>query len=301
MSRLPIGVGNAASQERFIRAHEGFLREHQELHNLLNKVFIRRLAHPPDEEISKLEQLPDSDPSVIAFEDKVIAARVIFFLGRTAADDFGELLILAGNGYGIGAFKILRGMYERIVTAAFIAKHPAEARVFAEDDAIKKWTLWREYVAAMPELRGQYTGEQIKGLEDRYNEIRAKRKTEICSKCRQPKTQDAWTRVTMADMAKRADAGLAELYASCYLEGTFQSHPTAYGLGRRLRELEGGGYSFNETTEKEARRAVLLAHNLILRLVSLENEYFGLGLQSEIEERLKMFPRVWNTQCSPSA
>ena len=63
---------------------------------------------------------------------------MILYLGRTASDDFGELLVLVGNGYGIGALKVLRGMYERMVTAAFLAKNPSEARSFAEEDVIQK-------------------------------------------------------------------------------------------------------------------------------------------------------------------
>ena len=298
MAELPIGVGNAASQRKFIREHKAFLCEYPHIHSLLTRVFIRPLPEPPEDEGGKLANLPESDPMVVAFENKLMANRLVFFLGRTAADDFGELLTLSGNGYGIGALKILRGMYERIVTAAYIAKHPAEARVFVEDDVIKKWTLWREFVAVMPELKTQHTEEEIKGLEKQRNAVRAKRKEEACPKCRQPKTQEAWTRVTVADMAKRADPGLAEIYASCYLEGTFHTHPTAYGIGRRLRETGQGGYTFRETTQEEARMAVLLGHNLILRLLLLENEYFNLGLKENIEERLKMFPKVWNKKFS---
>jgi hypothetical protein len=191
-------------------------------------------------------------------------------------------------------------MYERIVTAGYIAKHPAEARVFVEDDVIKKWTLWREFVAVMPELKTQPTEEEVKGLEEQYKAVRAKRKEEVCRKCGQPKTQEAWTRVTVADMAKRADPALAEIYASCYLESTYHTHPTAYGLGRRLRETGLGGYTFKETTPNEARMAVVLGHNLILRLLLLENEYFRLGLKQDIEERLNMFPKVWDKKSSPT-
>jgi hypothetical protein len=250
------------------------------------------LARPPEEEI---ENLPDNDPTVVAFENKVVANRVVFYLGRTAADDFSELLILSGNGYGVGGLKILRGMYERIVTAAYIAKNPTEARVFAEDDTIKKWKLWREYSAVMPELKTRYTEEQIRDLEQRYNAIRSKRKEEICSKCRQPKTQEAWTRVTMPDMAKRADAGLAELCGSCYLEPTFHSHATAYAVGTRLHETQEGTYTFNDITETEAHRAVLLGHNLILRLLWLQNEFFHLGLEAEIQERINAFSKIWDS------
>lgn len=185
-----------------------FLREFPHIHVLLTKTFIRALARPSEEAV---EHLPDGDPAVVAFENKIIANRLVFYLGRTAADDFGELLILSGNGYGVGALKILRGMYERIVTAAYIAKNPSEARVFVEDDTIKKWKLWREYLTVMPELRTRYTDEQVRELEERYKAIRAKRKEETCPKCGQPKTQEAWTRITMPDMAKRADIGLAEI------------------------------------------------------------------------------------------
>lgn len=299
MAELPIAVGNVASQQTFIHDHGAFLLEYPNIHSLLTRVFIRPLPQPPANELEKLEHLPDSDPVVVAFENKVMADRLVFYLGRIAADDFGELLTLSGNGYGIGALKIVRGMYERIVTAAYIAKYPAEARVFIEDDVIKKWTLWREFLAVMPELKTQHTEEEIRGLEAQSKAVRAKRKEEVCPKCRQPKTQEAWTRVTVADMAKKADPQLAGIYASCYLEGTFHSHPTAYSLGRRLRETEEGGYTFRETTPKEAGMAVILGHNLILRLLMLENEYFNLGLKEDIEERLKVFAQIWGKKPTP--
>jgi hypothetical protein len=43
--------------------------------------------------------------------------QVAFNLGRMCIEEFNEILLLGGNGYGIGALKILRGMYERAVTA----------------------------------------------------------------------------------------------------------------------------------------------------------------------------------------
>jgi hypothetical protein len=98
------------------------LEEYSKIYVLLQKVFLRTLVHPSDEQIRSIEGLPDSHPAVIAIEDKWLADRVVFYLGRVAADDFSELLILSGNGYGIGALKVLRGMYERVVTAAFIMK-----------------------------------------------------------------------------------------------------------------------------------------------------------------------------------
>ncbi len=38
-----------------------------------------------------------------------------------------EILLLAGNGYGVGAQKLLRGLYGAAVTARYISQHPEKA------------------------------------------------------------------------------------------------------------------------------------------------------------------------------
>jgi hypothetical protein len=294
MSHLPVGVGNADAQRRFLDEHEAFLGEWRELHRMLEKVFIRTLGSPTREEIERLNKLPDSDPAVIAFEDRVMADRVIFYLGRIAADDFAELLILAGNGFGIGAYKILRGMYERIVTAAFIAKNASEARVFIEHDPIQRWKLWQRFVGVMPGIKSRYSADQIAGLEQQHEEAKAKRAVSHCKKCGQPITAETWTRVDLETRAKKADSNLAELYAACYSETTLHSHATIYGLTRRLRPVEGGGWTYGESTVEDARLALHLGHNLVLQLLALQNDHFKLGLDSEIRARIEMFSRVWH-------
>src|SRR5881397_1643886 len=55
---------------------------------------------------------------------------VIFFTGRFCVEDFMEIVLLCGNGYGAGALKILRGMYERAVTACYLHQHPEEVEAF---------------------------------------------------------------------------------------------------------------------------------------------------------------------------
>ena len=59
--------------------------------------------------------------------------------------------------------------------------------------------------------------------------------------------------------------------------------------------MDGGGFTFREITEKEARLAVLLGHNLILRLLKLQNEYFALDLDAEIKARFEIFPKIWDS------
>jgi hypothetical protein len=256
---LPIGIGDGPAQQRFIQTHVGFVLDHPAIHELLKKVSLRTLVVPPQDEVDRFRQLPENDPAFIAFEDKVMADRVVFGLGRIIADDFGEVLALSGNGYGIGAYKILRGMYERLVTAAYIAKNPAEARFFIEDDAIKKWKLWQQAIEVMPDLKDSVPKEKTDALEAEYKRVKAKRAESIYKTCGQPKSQEAWTRVDLASMAKQIDINLSALYGACYLTPTFHSHATGFGLGARFRRNEDGATSYQEISEKEARRAILLA------------------------------------------
>lgn len=294
MKVVPVGVGDPAAQARFLERYKPFLEEYPEIMALLKKTFLRALKNPPEDQIDAISALPDDDPRVIAFDDKVWADRLVFYFGRMAVDDFGEVLNLAGNGRGLGAYKILRGMYERIVTAVYIAKNPAESRVFLEEEAIQKWKLWSSALRAMPDLKDQYTAKQIAGLEEAYKKAKAKKEVSVCNKCNQPKTAEAWTRVDLFSMAQKSDKGLAELYGSCYQEPTFHSHATSFGVSSRIRRNdEDTGWTFRELSEKEARSAVLLSHNLILRVLSLQNDYFNLGLEEEIKKRLLAFIELW--------
>jgi hypothetical protein len=291
-SNLPVAVGDFAAQQRFVQRNAAFLLEYPFLRDLYEKVFLRSLKPVDERQREALLQLPQTDPAVIAFEDKVMADLVVFYLGRIAADDFGEILTLSGNGRGFGAYKILRGMYERVVTAMYVAKHPSEARVFVELSAVTK----RNYltrVKAVPEMKDSVRDEVMQKVEENAAEVSAKRKQSVCSKCHQPITQEAWTRVSMDVMAKEVDPFLGLHYHEFYVETTAQIHPNMFGMERRLVAIEGDGYTYKEISEDEARFAVYLGHNLMIRLLNMQNEHFKLGIDVELREREKAFGTAW--------
>lgn len=293
MPKLPIAIGSYEEQRRFIERNAGFLREYPRLNELSKKVFLRALKSPDRREVERLRKLPEDDPAVIAFEDKMAAERIIFYLGRMAVDDFGEILTLAGNGRGFGAYKIVRGMYERVVTALYIEKNPAEARIFAESSAITKLNYLKRTFEASAESRSRFSDEFMATIERNAAAAQAKRKQSICPKCRQPVTQEAWTLVSLDVMAKTAEPALEVFYPQFYLEGTAQSHANMFGIERRLIRKKGGGITYKETSEEEARFAVHLGHHLMVRLLAMQNRYFALGFDDEVKKRIEGFVAVW--------
>lgn len=292
MPKLPIAVGSYQEQKRFIERNAAFLEVYPTLNRLSKKVFLRTLSKPDPDEVERLLTLSESDPAVTSFEDNVMAGKIIFFLGRMAVDDFGEIITLAGNGRGFGAYKIVRGMYERVVTALYIQKKPSEARIFTESSAIAKLNYLTRTFEASPESRKRFSDDFMHTIESDAAAAQAKRKQSICSKCRQPVTQEAWTRVSLDVMAKQAAPALGVFYPQFYLEGTAQSHANMFGIERRLVR-EKGSVSYKETSEEEARFAVHLGHHLMVRLLALQDDYFSLGLGNDVQKCADDFGAVW--------
>jgi hypothetical protein len=95
--------GDSGEWPRFFERHRTFFETFGALNDTICKILIRE------------------------FEVDSTDKEVVHFLGRLTIEDFMEVLLLSGNGYGIGTLKILRGQYKRSVTAAYIAKHPPSA------------------------------------------------------------------------------------------------------------------------------------------------------------------------------
>jgi Family of unknown function (DUF5677) len=290
---LPVAVGSLSMQKRFIDRNKAFFLEYRNLRDVIKKTFLRGLQLPEAAEKEPLLGLADDDPEVIAFEDNVIAEIATFYLGRMAIDDFGEIIALSGNGHGFGALKILRGMYERIVTAMYLVKHPSEARSFANDSSIMKLKILNR-MKAIPELKDRVTEDLFEKVDKNATAVRSKQKQSFCSKCGQPKTQEAWTRVSLDVMAKEVDPFLGLYYHEFYLEGTAQSHANSYGLERRLiRDDVAGKTTYKETSEDEAQAAFFLGHNLIVRLLVVLNDFHKLGFDTEVQEIIAAFEKSW--------
>lgn len=291
-NQVPFGVGNQAAQQRFIERHRVFLLEYPRLYALYTKIFIRAVEPPDENARQALLHLSDTDPAVIAFEDRGTSDLLVFFLGRMAADDFGEILELCGNGAGFGAFIHLRGMYERLVTAMYIAKNPSEARVFAESSPIQKMNYLPRLMKVIPELTKKYDDSFMRQVQADADAARAKRKQSLCPECKQPITNEAWTRVSLDVMARTVDSDLEQLYAPIYLEGTYQAHANSLGIERRL-VFTGTGYQYKDISEDEAAQALQFAHRLMLKLVDFQNQQFKLHHDEAVAERFRAFNTIW--------
>jgi hypothetical protein len=112
------------------------------------------------------------------------AEDVVFDLGQACRDDFGEVVFLAVHGHGNGAMKLLRGMFERAVTAAYLMKNPEKAERFVRYAAIQEHRMMRATLNVVSEEEfDQAMGEDntVADIKRRYEEVKPEFETTVCS------------------------------------------------------------------------------------------------------------------------
>jgi Family of unknown function (DUF5677) len=69
--------------------------------------------------------------------------KIAHFYGRLVVEDFMEIFLVAVNGYGFAAVKLLRSMYEHTVTLEYLNDHPDEVEDFIDYDAVQQYKLMK--------------------------------------------------------------------------------------------------------------------------------------------------------------
>jgi hypothetical protein len=258
--RLAVAFGDRSAWEAFADAHSEFLKRLNNLQALLKKVFIRDsvTASPAD--------------------------RVIFVLGCLAVEDFMEILLLCGNGYGIAGLKLLRGMYEKCVTARYLSGHPGEVEDFLDYHHVREWKLHKRVLQTYPG-RQIVSREKAEQMQQEYERVRNRFTEPLCQKCGTTTPQISWSKLDTFSMALKAGHGLDGLYLSCYLVPTLQAHATPSAVSVRLQAPGEAGLSFDAGPQPSwVEWALVSAHNLILGMIDLQIGHFGLALENDWQE-----------------
>ncbi len=273
-----MSFGNVKEQERFRRDFPTFIKYHDPLEKTIDRVFERDLG-----------------PAI-----KI--DRTVFGLGIICAEDFQQAYILCGNGFGIGALQIVRGMYERQVTAAYLSKFPGEVDAFLSYHHIHRYKDLVHLKAMYPDKVNEWMPpERQAEIEENYKTRRDDFMTTKCETCKTTRPMMSWTKVDTATMAQKADANLAQNYYADYFRPTMMSHATMTSLLSRLAKEGEHSYAFGvEGQRNTVEEALVSAHKLMLFVLDLQNRHFKLNLDEEIDARSKEFLEGW-TQPKPES
>ena len=295
MESLSVRLGDPAVQQSFVEGYSDFLAEYQHLIEAIKSIMLNRVINASiQDEVDAVAHLEDDDPLVLAVEDKYKANIASFILARLAIDEFSEMLVLTSNGYGLGALKILRSMYEKVVTSAYVAENPEVSRALVDSTWVHKWSLWKRLRKVSPSADSGIDPAQIEDLESKAADAQSRLNESICSKCKQIISVHAWTKVTLLTMAEKVGTSLADLYAVAYQVPTAVAHATGESVNSKMEQAPDGSWTYRMDSSREREHALCAGHNLVLQLLGRQNEHFGYGLEEVLVPRVEAYKRIWS-------
>ena len=296
MESFSIRFGDQAMQQSFAEEYAEFLIEYKEVIEAIKAIMLNRVINPSiQDEAAAVADLKDDDPLVLAVEDKYKANIASFILARLAIDEFSEMLVLASNGYGLGAMKILRSMYEKVVTSAYVAQNPEVSRALVDSTWTHRWKVWKLLRRTSPSAGSEVDQNQIDDLEDKASAAQSRLNESICTKCKQIIRVHAWTKVPLSTMAEKVGSSLSDLYLLGYQIPTAMAHATGESVNSKMEEGEDGSWTYRMNSSRERSHALCAGHNLLLQLLGRQNEHFGYGLEDLLVPRFEAYKRVWST------
>ncbi len=251
------GVGRKSEEKYFVETYKSFFDSLEELVGVANNIY-------------------GQEPILNDHADKAI-----YFLGRCCLEDFNEILLLATHGYGIGALKILRGMYERAVDCAYLNKKPSEATAYLHYSWVNRKKsidhLRREDSSFMPDEA--QIKEIMQGYEEAQNYLYSK---------------DNWCKHGLMERAKIVELG--KLYMMASFIPTMQIHSNPLAFETRMTAI-GEDVSFDMGARRqEAKHAISQAHLLLITILDHVQDHFKMGFEEDIKAINKTFMSVWLKQ-----
>jgi Family of unknown function (DUF5677) len=244
--------------EDFAKRHSLFLKRFPSLVAALNTAFIRRATL--SEHIDKF----------------------IFFYGRLCCEDFFEVGLCCGNGYGAAALKLVRSLYERAVTLRYIHEHPEELTDFWDYHLVTAYKL----LTPVDDTLGAKTvpAEMRAKVSADFESVKERFMVTTCETCGTRRLNHTWSKLDFVSMSKKTGV-LGKLIVPGYYFPLRHAHATVGALLSRLEDSEIEGISFAPTAQrKEADDALMTAQNVIVDVLNVQDERFNIpGLKEQIQ------------------
>ncbi len=222
--------------------------------------------------------------------------KFVYFYGNLVSEDFMELFLMAVNGYGFGAMKLLRSMYEHTIVLKYLHEHPEDLQAFFDFDRVQQKKLMYQILEVFG--KDALPPEKIAETEQRYAEVKKKFIVKSCKSetCTETKVNHTWSKLNFAAMAKKTGA-IGQMLVNAYQVPLRHAHPTVCTMMGRL-EMSDGHLGFSRESQPiEADEALMTAHNCLLVALEVQNERFHIpGLKEALSNAVIDWATIWSPE-----
>ncbi len=219
------------------------------------------------------------------------ADKLVYLYGRMCAEDFMEILLVCGNGYGEAGLKLLRSMYEHAVTIRYLHEHPDEVGVFMDFHHVQQHKLMRNILDTFG--KDVLQSEVVADVEQKYADVKEDFLITDCETCGTKRLNNTWSKLDFVSMAKKAGA-IGMLIVPGYFIPLRHAHSTFGGLKDRLEIVANRIQFQHESRPAVADQALMTAHNCLLNVLEIQNERFKIDdLQEQLQTCFRDFVEIW--------
>jgi len=149
---------------------------------------------------------------------------ILFLMVGACYTEYEEILLLSLNGYGSGGTKLLRALYERVVTMLCLMRHPDKIQQFIDYTHVHWNKLLIEadmdgVAEELSEKRREEIVANFEGVKDQFSEPRCTETT--CKNSGKTRLQGSWTKKPVPTQAREVVPELGLLCFQSYLMPTF--------------------------------------------------------------------------------
>lgn len=266
MPDFAITIGRKDKHDAFVERHREFFARYPSLKTAETAAFDRTLA-----------STGNLDP-------------IIFYLGIRCADDFVAITLLAAHDLGLAATALVRGMYERVVTAVYLHNHPDEVQEFADFDIVQTNRLIKSITKAIGIPAG--LEEAFARNAEEYERVKSRYEVTVCKACDTTRVGPTWSKLDFVSMASTLP-NLGDLLPFAYYLPLSQAHSTLKSITALLEET-GGQPTFRADHTKESDEAFRTAHLLLMHVLQLQADHFGTPeIKAAVDHALQDYLEIW--------
>lgn len=217
---------------------------------------------------------------------------IIAQLERLSLISMSELVVMVGNGHGVGALRIVRSMIEYAINALYLLKFPESRELFLGWHFVEQHKL---LVAIERDgLGGKLDPEKVRESEEGFDRVKPlflNKKGEL---------RGSWCNLDLGSRARAA--GLEFAYDLVNPKASKIVHGTISGLAQQFFTNSGGGPEFvSPPSLKECDMALQFGHFSELVMLDVLGELGNIKSNLSLDQLDKDYGYAWGTPDFPRA
>src|SRR5208283_4349305 len=125
--------------------------------------------------------------------------KFVYLYGRMCAEDFMEMLLVCGNGYGTAGMKLLRTMYEHTITLRYLHEHPDEVGAFMDYHRVQQYKLMKPILEVFG--NDALPPDTVADVERKFAEVKDEFMVTDCKTCGTKRLNHTWNKLDFVSMA----------------------------------------------------------------------------------------------------